>query len=187
MRLSIQLKLVVTLAVSLVLYGCAGETAYRPFTVLYDLKISFADDTWDGNTIPAGQQCPTFGGKGSTPGLTVENIPPQANALILEFSNKSHLPLDKGGQGQIGYRFIPGTHKIVLPPVSGNTFDLPEPFFVIAAHRKPFQSKPGAYLPPCSGGKGNYYYLVVKAILLPVSLEIPAELLGQGKIALGRY
>ena len=187
MKLGTEIKLVVTLAVSLVLYGCAGETAYRPFTILYDLKISFTDNTWNGKTIPTGQQCPTFGGKGSTPGLTVENIPPQANALILEFSNKSHLPLDKGGQGRIGYRFNPGTHKIVLPPVPGNTFDLPRPFFVIAAHRKPFQSKPGAYLPPCSGGKGNYYYLVVKAILLPESLEIPAELLGQGKITLGRY
>ena len=187
MKIKTAIILILFTAAGLLMTGCAAETAYRPFNILYDLKISFADNTWNGKTIPDGQQCPSFGGNGSTPGLTVENIPPQANALILEFSNMSHLPLDKGGQGRIGYRFNPGTQKITLPPVPGNTFDLPKPFFVIAAHRKPFQSKPGAYLPPCSGGKGNYYYLVVKAILLPESLEIPAELLGRGKIPLGRY
>ncbi len=187
MRPGLGIKLLAVLAISMVLSGCAGEPVYRPFTILHDLKISFTDAGWDGKTIPKGQQCPMYGGNGSTPGLIIDNIPPEANALILEFSNKSHLPLDKGGQGRIGYRFDPGTLKVVLAPVPGNTFDLPKPFFVIGAHRKPFQSKPGAYLPPCSGGKGNYYYLVVKAIRMPESLEIPAELLGQGKVALGRY
>jgi len=187
MRLRSGIKLVAAFTISLVLAGCAGEPIYRPFTILYDLKISFTGDTWDGRIIPDGQQCPAFGGTGSTPGLSIENIPPEANALVLEFSNKSHLPLDKGGQGSIGYRFDSGTHKVIIPPVPGNTFDLPKPFFVISAHRKPFQNQPGAYLPPCSGGKGNYYYLVVKAIRMPESIEIPAELLGQGKITLGRY
>ena len=167
--------------------GCAGEPVHRPFTILYDLKVSFTDTAWNGKTIPAGQQCPAFGGKGATPGLTIQNVPPKANALILEFSNMSELSLDKGGQGRIGYRFTPGSQTLALPPVPGNTFDLPEPFFVIAAHRKPFQNSPGAYLPPCSGGKGDYYYLVVKAIWLPDSPDMPPEILGQGKISLGRY
>ena len=187
MRLSTGIKLVVTLAVYLILYGCAGKPVHRPFTILYDLKISFTDTAWNGKTIPAGQQCPAFGGKGATPGLSIQNIPPKANALILTFSNMSELSLDNGGQGRIGYRFTPGTQTIALPPVPGNTFDLPKPFFVIAAHRKPFQSKPGAYLPPCSGGKGDYYYLIVKAIWLPDLPDMPPEILGQGKIPLGRY
>jgi len=155
MRLSTGTKLVATLAVSLILYGCAGEPVYRPFRILSDLTVSFADPAWDGKNIPAGQQCPDFGGQ--------------------------------GGQGRIGYRFAPGTETLTLPSVPGNTFDLPEPFFVIAAHRKPFQSKPGAYLPPCSGGRGDLYYLLVKAIWIPESPEMEAEVLGQGKLFLGRY
>jgi len=167
--------------------GCAGEPIQRPFTILSDLEISFTDSAWNGKTIPAGQQCPAFGGRGATPGLRVQNIPSRANVLILAFSNMSHLPLDNGGAGRIGYRFEPGTQTLTLPPVPGNTFDLPEPFFVIAAHRKPFTNKPGAYLPPCSGGKDNYYYLVVKAVWLPETPDMTPEILGQGKISLGRY
>lgn len=187
MRLNTALKLVFALTLHLALYGCAGQPVHKPFTILHDLQVSFTDTAWDGKTIPDGQQCPAFEGHGATPALSIQNIPPRANALTLAFSNMSHLPLDNGGQGRIGYRFSPGSQTLFLPPVPGNTFDLPEPFFVIAAHRKPFSNKPGAYLPPCSGGKGNYYYLVVKAIWMPDSMDTPPEILGQGKISLGRY
>jgi hypothetical protein len=186
MNIRINILLAVIVAV-LAFSGCAGEPVYRPFTILYDLKITLNDPAWNGKNIPAGQQCPDFGGQGATPALTIQNIPPKANALILEFSNKSHIPMDRGGQGRIGYRFSPGTETLSLPSVPGNTFDLPQPFFVIAAHRKPFQSQPGAYLPPCSGGKGDYYYLLVKAIWIPDSSELDSEVLGQGKLFLGRY
>ena len=180
-------KLVLALTLYLMLCGCGGGPVYRPFTILYDLKVSLTDPAWNGKTIPAGQQCPTYGGNGATPGLSIDNIPPGANVLTLEFSNKSHISLDWGGQGRIGYRLAPGTQTVTLPPVPGNTFDLPEPFFVIAAHRKPFQSKPGAYLPPCSGGQGDLYYVLVRAIRVPDSLEMPPEVLGRGKLFLGRY
>ncbi len=187
MKIRPRILLTAAVVALLIVCGCASGPVHRPFTILYDLKISFTDTTWNGKTIPAGQQCPAFGGKGATPGLSIGNIPAKANALILAFNNMSELSLDNGGQGRIGYRFTQGTQTITLPPVPGNTFDLPEPFFVIAAHRKPFQSKPGAYLPPCSGGKGDYYYLIVKAIWLPDSTDMPPEILGQGKIPLGRY
>jgi hypothetical protein len=187
MKSNASLKTVLVLAVYLFLCGCAGRPVYKPFTVLYDLKISFTAEAWNGKTIPAGQQCEAFGGHGSTPGLSIDNIPPKANALILAFSNISHISLDSGGMGRIGYRFKQGTSKITLPPVPGCTFDLPDPFFVIAAHQEPFKYKPGAYLPPCSGGMGDNYYLVVKAIWLPDSTDMPPEIVGQGKITLGRY
>ena len=187
MRRNAGLKLLGALAFYLVLHGCAGKPVYKPFTILADLKISFTDDAWDGKTIPAGQQCEACGGQGATPGLTIDNIPSNANALILSFSNISHISLDRGGMGQIGYRFKQGTPSVTLPPVPGSTFDLPQPFFVISAHQKPFQNKPGAYLPPCSGGLGDLYSLIVKAIWLPDSPDMPPEILGQGKISLGRY
>jgi len=181
------LAFIMAFAACLVLSSCAGEPVHRPFTVLADLKISFTDAAWDGKTIPDGQQCEAFGGHGSTPGLLIDNLPPKANALILAFSNISHISLDGGGMGRIGYRFKQGTTTLTLPPVPGNIFDLPPPFFVITAHQQPFQYKPGAYLPPCSGGTGDNYYLLVKAIWLPDSADMQPEVLGRGKIALGRY
>ena len=187
MRLNTGLKLVFALTFSLVLYGCASKPVYKPFAILSDLKISFTDDAWNGKTIPVGQQCSAFGGQGATPALSIDNLPPKANALILSFSNISHISLNRGGMGQIGYRFKQGTPNVTLPPVPGSTFDLPAPFFVIGAHQKPFRNKPGAYLPPCSGGQGNLYSLTVKAIWLPDSPDMPPEILGQGKISLGRY
>lgn len=38
------------------------------------LKASFTDAAWDGNKIPAGQQCARFGGKGATPGLKLYGV-----------------------------------------------------------------------------------------------------------------
>ena len=39
-------------------------------------RASFADDKWDGKTVPKGQQCLKFGGKNpSTPVLLIQNIP----------------------------------------------------------------------------------------------------------------
>ncbi len=57
------------------------------------LEVSFADPAWTGNTIPAGQHCQMFGGKGQTPALKVGKIPAGANAIIVEFNDLSFGPL----------------------------------------------------------------------------------------------
>ncbi|MFH1981448.1 MAG: hypothetical protein ABIL58_06375 [Pseudomonadota bacterium] len=167
--------------------GCANRHLYIQMPVLADLKVTLADASWDGRSIPAGQQCLRDGGHGATPAINVANIPPQSTQLLIEFSDKSFIPMDNGGHGIIGYHLKPGTTEVTLPSIPGHTFDLPEPFFVVSAHRRAAWDIPGAYLPPCSGGKGNYYYVTIKALYAPDRLEQMPEMLGRGKINLGRY
>jgi hypothetical protein len=129
-----------------------------------ELEVQFADERWGGETVPEGEQCQKFDGSGKSPSLAVSNIPDGANALVIEFSDRSYPPMDDGGHGKIGYEIEPGTGSVTVPSVPGHTTDLPPGFFVVAEHEAPTWDEPGAYLPPCSGGRGNSYYLTVKAI-----------------------
>ncbi|MFH2133989.1 MAG: hypothetical protein ABII81_02255 [Pseudomonadota bacterium] len=128
------------------------------------LKVSLADAAWDGNHIPAGQQCARFGGNGSTPLLKVDQIPNGANALVMEFSDQTYQAMDNGGHGKIGYRIAAGKNSAMIPSLAGHSFALPKGFFLVEAQRAPNWDKAGAYLPPCSGGKGNAYVVTVKAV-----------------------
>ena len=173
--------------VSFFFTGCATTGKYKPVSTLTTLEISFADPIWDGKSVPEGQQCSRFKGNGATPRLTVKNLPPGTNAIIMEYSDRSYAPMDNGGHGKIGYRIPKGTTEITVPSVPGHTFDLPEGFFLVAAHANPSWDKAGAYMPPCSGGRGNYYYVTVKAVYDALSKGEESKLLGKGKIGLGRY
>ncbi len=153
---------------------------------IIELKISFADPLWDGVKIPDGQQCNRFGGKASTPSLVVENLPANANVLILEFSDKSFKRMDNGGHGKIAYRIRPESKKVTIPQVPGHTFSLPPGFFLVKAHQSPKWDTAGAYMPPCSGGKGNIYDVVVKAINNNPKGE-GFRILGKGRLILGKY
>lgn len=135
-----------------------------PVALAADLDVSFADETWDGATVPAGHQCQKFGGTQGSPALRVNGIPEQANALILEFSDRSYAPMDKGGHGKVGYEIPPGNSTAEVPSIPPHTTTLPDGFWTVAEHGAPKWDKPGAYLPPCSGGKGNEYYLTVRAV-----------------------
>jgi len=163
-----------------VVWGASGEPAR--------LQVSFVDPAWNGETIPAGQQCLRFGGKHpSTPRLMVRGIPPGANAIIMEYSDRSYATMDDGGHGMIGYRIPEGTKEVVVPSVPGHSFDMPEGFFVVSPHRVPGWATAGAYLPPCSGGKGNHYYVTVKAVSQPSPGSAEFTVLGQGSLELGTY
>ena len=149
------------------------------------LDASLADPAWDGAKVPAGQQCEKFGGEGSTPLLTIQQIPAGANAVVMEYSDRDYPAMDHGGHGKFGYRIPPGSSTANIPSVTGHTFDLPKGFFLIEAQRAPTWDKAGAYLPPCSGGKGNDYYVTVKAVK-----EIDGgirEVLGETEVPLGQY
>lgn len=129
-----------------------------------ELEATFNDAAWSGDKVPDGQQCQRFGGNPESPALTVNNIPDAANAIVLEFSDRTYQPMDNGGHGQFGYVIEPGSNKVTVPSVPGHTSELPEGFFVVAEHKAPTWDQPGAYLAPCSGGRGNSYYLTVKAV-----------------------
>lgn len=148
-------------------------------------KAELADPSWDGEWVPKGMQCQKFGGDGPrTPGLVVSDIPQGTNVLIFEYSDRSHQPMDNGGHGKFGYALNNQTGTAWIPQVSGHSFDLPKGFFLIEAHRNPKWDKAGAYMPPCSGGKKNSYYVKVKAAQIKDDqLEIKAK----SVLELGKY
>jgi hypothetical protein len=117
----------------------------------------------------------------------VKNIPAEAIAVIMEYSDKDYLPMDNGGHGIVGYKIAQGKGEVNIPSVPGHTFSLPEGFFVVSAHSNPAWDTAGAYMPPCSGGKSHVYYVTVKAVYQPASKDQKQKLLGTGKLILGNY
>ena len=135
---------------------------------------------WDGRKVPAGQQCPLFGGKGSTPPMKVTGVPDGTAWIYVEYNDRDYSALSsKGGHGIIGY------------PVSGSSADLyavpglkarlPGKARVIAKARSTGEYASPGYLPPCSGGRGNRYFADVKAI------SAAGKVLGKVRVEIGRY
>lgn len=150
-----------------------------------DLSVAFADPVWDGQSIPKGQHCGKFGGNGATPPLTVSNIPAEANAIVLEFNDKSYQQLSyDGGHGKIGFHIAPGTGTVTLPAVPGGTNDLPDGTWLVKKNRATGAWTSPGYLPPCSGGRGNKYEADVFAVILEGD---DYKEIAEGKIKLGRY
>ena len=172
---------------SLFLFGCATTGGNEPATTMAQLQVSFADPIWNGKVIPQGQQCKRFGGNGSTPRLVVRNIPSEANAIIVEYSDRDYAQMDNGGHGKIGYKIQQGTNEVTIPSVPGHTFTLPDGFFMISSHGAPSWDQAGAYMPPCSGGSGNLYYATIKAVLQPASKDQKPKVLGTVRFNLGTY
>ena len=126
---------------------------------------SLNDSHWDGKWIPVEQQCLTFGGnQPATPALKIMGIPEQTNLLILEYSDRSYQPMNNGGHGRMAYAISSPTQSLQLPAIAGHSFELPNGFMALEAHRNPKWDKAGAYMPPCSGGKGNSYYVTIQAV-----------------------
>lgn len=149
------------------------------------LEVALADPAWDGRNVPSGQQCTKFGGNGAAPALQVTGIPAQADALVMEFSDKDYSPLSSGGHGVVRYALTPGAGAVTVPPLPGETADLPSGFTLIREHKG--WSKPGAYLPPCSGGQGHLYFVTVRAVKLNPDGSGKYEELDKAKTNLGRY
>ena len=161
---------------------------YNPVANPAKLMISFADPDWNGEQIPTGQQCQRFGGNNpSTPRLMIQGIPPEANAIIMEYSDRNFPPMDSGGHGKIGYRISQKVMEIIIPSVPGHSFDMPKGFFIVSPHQAPNWDKAGAYQPPCSGGRGNAYYVTVNAVFQETPESKKFKLLGQAVLELGKY
>lgn len=147
------------------------------------LKIAFADPAWDGKTIPDGQQCPSQDGHGATPALIVDNIPSGTNTIIVEFNDSDYRPLSyDGGHGKIGF-WIGAANPATLPSVPGLSDKLPEGSFIEADNR----AWGKGYVPPCSGGRGNSYFAIIKAVYKAKSDKEKSLLLATGTIELGSY
>ena len=167
--------------------GVASDTS-NTVSKSAKLEVAFVGAIWDGKTVPTGQQCQRFGGSNpSTPPLMIKGIPPGTNAIIMEYSDRSYPPMDDGGHGKIGYRIPENTKEISIPSVPGHSFNLPEGFFIVSPHKAPGWDKAGAYMPPCSGGRGNSYYVTVKAVYQSSSGKKDFKLIGQAVLELGTY
>lgn len=131
---------------------------------------------WDGVSVPAGQQCPTFGGNGASPPMRVTGLPEGTVEVIAEFNDLSYGPLARnGGHGTLG---VParGT-RAEFPAVPGMTRSMPEGVRLVAASRG---RSPG-YMPPCSGGQRNRYEATVYAV------DAAGNRLAQSRVPIGRY
>ena len=129
----------------------------------FDAKL--ADKSWNGIAVPAGQQCQKFGGNNpSTPRILVSGIPSGSNTIVLEYSDRDSAAMNHGGHGMMSFTLAPAVTEVEIPSVAGHTFEMPAGFKMINAHRGPNWDKAGAYMPPCSGGKGHAYYVTVKAL-----------------------
>jgi hypothetical protein len=167
------------------LLGAAG-VLFAGTAIADDLSVTFADPAWNGNRIPAGQHCTKFGGRGATPAFTVEGIPAEADAIVVEYNDRSYHPLSYGGgHGKIGYDITPGVGKATLPSVPGEKADgLPAGTWVVRRNRATGDYARPGYLPPCSGGRGNTYFAEVIAVKKDGD---DYDELASTKITLGRY
>lgn len=153
-----------------------------PAAAQSSLTIAFADPLWTGDKIPAGQHCRLLGGDGSTPAFAVSGIPEGTAQINAEFNDESYKPLSKdGGHGIIGFTVASTDGTATLPSVPGYSTDLPEGAMVVAKARTRAPYDSVGYLPPCSGGVGNTYAAVLRA------LAADGTELASGHIVLGKY
>lgn len=145
------------------------------------LEVSFTDSSWTGKKIPKGQHCKKFGGNGATPELNVSEIPEGTTAILVEFNDASYQPLSsRGGHGIVGFEHG-GGGEVVLPSVPGGTKETPAGIWIEKKNRATGAWASPGYLPPCSGGRGNRYFAVVKAV------DANKKVLAKAKIKLGKY
>jgi hypothetical protein len=190
MRQKALLSILFSITFLLTFTNCSKSIKYIS---IYDpavLDVSFNNDDenkWNGKRIPDGQQCEKYGGeKPKTPKISVKNIPPGTNAIIMEYSDKNYKPMDNGGHGKVGYMISEGTTEVKIPSISGNSLSVPNNFFIVVKHKNIF-AKEGAYMPPCSGGDNHCYYVTVKAVFIDPANDKNYQLLGEGKLVLGKY
>jgi len=164
---------------AIVCFLSCSDSRYKSAENIADLSISFIDQNWDGKKVPTSGQCRSCGGKGLSPALMVTNIPENADALIVEF-------VDKTMNVFHGAIRVPVSDKaeIAIPSFQDQTYNLPDGVEAESEHTAPIGSS-GPYLAPCGCGVRNKYVATIMAIKNETSGK--NMLLGKGKITLGRY
>lgn len=180
------MRVACVLVCCLALAGCAGTTGlmYAPIGPVTELDVSLEGVGWDGETIPRSGICADGQGRGMSPTIRVKGIPPEADAVVVEFNDKGYHELSEyGGHGAI-WVATNGAAEVVVPPVHELTFDLPDGVHMEHAHRAQGFG-PGAYLAPCSLGWGHLY----EAHIMAVRKKAPdgPELLSEATLPMGIY
>jgi hypothetical protein len=169
--------------VFVLIYSALSSLIFSSSLLASDLDVSFTDKKWDGKVIPLDEVCSDYNVEaGSTPGLYIENLPEGAKKVILKFNDKTFTKMDNGGHGILSYDIEEDSSNVEIPPQIGETFDLDEGFSVVKAHAGTrFGKHEGAYLAPCSGGKGNTYTVDISII------NSNSDVLATKELVLGKY
>lgn len=148
-----------------------------------ELKVQFTDAKWDGITVPKDEVCSDYNIKaGSTPALKISNIPTKTAKIVFIYNDKSFTKMDDGGHGVLSYKIKKDLKEVEIPALKGETFELENGFESITAHTGTrFNKVPGAYLAPCSGGKGNTYTVNINAV------DAENKTLASSELILGKY
>lgn len=164
-------KSAAVLATLVALFGTSARAA--------DFKVNLSGG-WNGKTVPAGQQCKLFGGKGATPPMVISGLPDGTEWLLVQFNDRDYKPLSKnGGHGSLRFP-VTGT-SATLPAIPENVSKLPNGISVVKRARSSGKFASKGYLPPCSGGKGNAYFADIFA------MQGKKTNLGAARVEMGRY
>lgn len=182
------MKKIVYSVVSLaIIVGFTGCGKYEPVPNMAKLNVKFIDSKWDGDRVPKDEVCSRYNSKSAmSPKLLISDLPSQTNKVILSFSDETYTQMSNGGHGIVSYKVIEGTKSIEVPSFKSETFTLPINFKSIRAHGSSKNTN-GAYLAPCSGGRGNNYSVTVEAIHDFNSDNKKPLLLGTSYLKMGRY
>ncbi len=168
---------------ALVLAGCQTTNTVEGGPAKLD--VSFTGNGWDGETVPDGQHCSKYGGDGETPPMRVRQLPGRTDLIVVAFNDRDYQRLSHdGGHGKIGFPVEQEADSVELPAVPGGRAELPGDPYVVAKNRATGDYAQPGYLPPCSGGRGNDYFAVVKAFDTDSD---PNLLLAKATVELGSY
>jgi len=148
-----------------------------------DFSATFVNKIWNKVEVPKSEVCSNYNTRpGKTPTIALTNIPTGASKIILAFSDETFAGMRDGGHGVIAYKIPKKTLNITVPSIKGETFDIPKNFSIVTGHRGgKFGKTEGAYLAPCSGGKGNTYSVEIKAV------DNANKTLGTTSLTLGKF
>lgn len=182
-------KLVYGAIVLAIAVGFTGCGKYEPVPNMAKLDVKFADSKWDGRTVPIDEVCGSYNSKGAnSPKLLITNLPSTTNKVILTFSDDTFTKMSNGGHGIVSYKVDEGTKSIEIPSFPSETFNLPSNFKSIQSHGGTQWGKTaGAYLAPCSGGRGNSYSMMIEAIHDFNLEDKKPSLLGESRLKMGSY
>jgi hypothetical protein len=95
--------------------------------------------------------------------MKISNLPSGASWVFVKYNDRDYRPLSRnGGHGVISYPVKGSSANIYSVP--GLIGKLPGKAKVISAARGTRKYASKGYMPPCSGGGGNRYFAIVKAI-----------------------
>lgn len=150
---------------------------------LVTMNVSFVDPIWDGVTLPAGQECKKNGGDGSTPEMSLTNVPAGTVEFQVEYNDLDFRGEETGGfHGIIGYTHAGGTEATLIKVPGDIDTGYPTGTRLIQNNKGFGAWTSLGYLPPCSVASQTHRYA---AKIFAVDAD--GNTIGEGDIQLANY